>query len=101
MALRSVEEWERVVGEQAKTVRIRKNLTQEELSARAGISKSAVYNLEGGRGATVKTLVAVLNALGETAWLESLAPDIGVSPIQLMELGRPRRRVRRRQGDGR
>ena len=96
MALKTAEEWEIFIGEQIKTVRIRKNLTQDELSARANISKSALRNLEKGKGSTVKTLVSVLNTLDETAWIENLAPEITVSPIQLMELGKPRRRVRKK-----
>jgi transcriptional regulator with XRE-family HTH domain len=97
MALKNAGEWEEFIGEQVKTIRIRRGLTQDELSARAGVSKSALCNLESGKGSTVKTLVAALNVLGETAWIENLAPEITVSPIQLMSLGRPRQRVRRKR----
>jgi transcriptional regulator with XRE-family HTH domain len=93
---RRVEDLEQIVGNQVKRIRIRENLTQEELSARSNISKSALFNLENGRGSTVKTLVSVLNTLGETAWLDNLAPNVSISPIQLMELGKPRQRVRRK-----
>ena len=98
MTLKNPTEWERHIGEQVKTLRIRKNLTQEELAARAKISKSALCNLECGKGSTVKTLVSALNTLGETAWLENLAPEIAVSPIQLVRLGKPRQRVRQSRG---
>jgi len=98
MALRSAEEWESYIGGQVKALRIRKNLTQDELSARAGVSKSALFNLENGKGSTLKTLAAALNALGETAWMENLAPEVTVSPVQLLGLGKPRRRVRKKPG---
>jgi transcriptional regulator with XRE-family HTH domain len=91
-----VEELEKNIGDQIKIIRIRENLTQEELSVRSNISKSALFNLENGRGATIRTLVSVLNTLGETAWLNNLAPDVSISPIQIMELGKPRQRVRRK-----
>ena len=94
MTQRKSEEWEPYIGEQIKTLRIRKNLKQDELAARAGVSKSALFNLENGRGSSLKTLVLVLSALGETAWLENLAPDVTVSPIQLVKLRKQRQRVR-------
>ena len=96
MTLRNSDEWEHYIGEQIKTARIRKNHKQEDLAARAGVSKSALFNLENGKGSTVKTFVSVLNALGETAWIENLAPEITVSPIAQVKLGKPRRRVRQK-----
>ena len=92
--LRNPGEWEQFIGEQIKALRIRKSLKQEELAPRANVSKSALFNLENGKGSTIKTLVSVLNALGETSWIESLAPDVTISPLQIMELKKPRMRVR-------
>jgi transcriptional regulator with XRE-family HTH domain len=94
MVLKNPDEWEKLIGEQIKALRIRKNLKQDELASRAGVSKSALYNLEGGRGSTLRTLSGVLNALGETAWLQNLAPQTSVSPIQMLQLGKQRSRVR-------
>jgi len=91
---RRPEEWEQIIGEQVKTLRIQKNFKQEELASRAKVSKSALCNLENGKGSTVKTLVSVLNALGETAWIESLTSNSAVSPIDILKLSRPRQRVR-------
>ena len=90
-------EWEQFIGEQIKTARIRKNQKQEDLAARAGVSKSALFNLENGKGSTIKTFVSVLNALGETAWIENLAPVISISPIEQVRLAKQRRRVRDRR----
>lgn len=90
--------WEEFIGEQVKLLRIRKNLTQEELAARAQISVSALKSLEGGKGSTLKSLVSTLEVLGETSWLESLAPEVEISPIQAVELGKQRQRVRRKEG---
>jgi transcriptional regulator with XRE-family HTH domain len=97
MVLRDATEWEHYIGAQVKALRIRKNLTQEELASRAGISKSALCNLESGKGSTLKTLVSALNTLGETAWIENLAPETTISPLQLMSLGKPRQRVRMKE----
>jgi len=51
---------------------------------------------------TLYTTRVVMNVLGETAWIENLAPEITVSPIQMIELGKQRRRVRKKtvQGSG-
>ena len=76
MTLKTSGEWEQMIGEQVKVLRIRKNLKQDELAARANVSKSAVFNLENGKGSSLKTLVSVLNALGETSWIENLAPPV-------------------------
>ena len=100
MAMKNSDEWEHFIGEQIKASRIRKGHKQEDLAARAGVSKSALFNLENGKGSTLKTLVSVLNALGETAWIENLAPEITISPIEQLRLGRPRKRVRMKRGDG-
>ena len=95
MMLRSSDELEQIIGLRIKNLRIHNNLKQEELAARANVSKSALFNLESGKGSTIKTLVSVLDALGESGWIDTLAPDIKLSPIQLMELGKRRQRVRK------
>jgi len=93
------EQWERFIGKQIKTLRIRKELTQSELAERSGLSLASIANIEQGKGSSLKTLVSILNVLGETAWLESLAPEVEISPIQLVELGKERQRVRRKAVD--
>ena len=78
------------LGEQLRAARLRRNLTQEELASRAGISRSAVRSLERG-GSTVATLVRVLKAL---AWLKSLQPQVTISPLQMLRSSKPRQRAR-------
>jgi transcriptional regulator with XRE-family HTH domain len=96
---RSTEDWERFVGDQCRAARIRAMLEQAQLAALAGISVGAMANLEGGKGSSLKTLIKVLRALKRTDWLESLAPPVSVSPLQLLKsqrTDRPRQRIRRR-----
>jgi len=95
MKNRSSEEWVHFIGLQIKNLRIQHNLKQDELVALSKVSKSALFNLESGKGSTLKTLVAVLEALGETKWLETLAPDAEISPMEMVELGKRRQRVRK------
>ena len=93
------EELERRLGEQLRALRIRAELDQVQLAALAGVGLSAVKSLESGKGSTLKTLVRVVRALGCTSWLDALAPQVSVSPLQLMRASaaaeHPRQRVSR------
>lgn len=80
----TTEEWEKVVGEQVRTARIANDLDQAALSALANVSIGALSNLERGRGSSLTTVVAVVRALGRTDWLESLAPTVTISPLQML-----------------
>jgi transcriptional regulator with XRE-family HTH domain len=82
--------------------RVRQRLRQADVAANAGIALTAVRRLELGSGATVHTLAAVVRALGKTGWWDSLAPAIGVDPMEMLRrLNRLPYRVRRRKDDGR
>jgi transcriptional regulator with XRE-family HTH domain len=100
---RTVEEWETLVGEQVRAMRIASNLDQTHLARLADVSVGALSNLERGKGSSLKTVVAVVRALGHTAWLEALAPPVTVSPIQMLRAKQksPRARVRARASDRR
>jgi transcriptional regulator with XRE-family HTH domain len=89
-------EWEVTLGDQIRRVRITRNLDQASLAELADVSVGAVSNLERGKGSTLRTLISILRALGRTDWLESLAPEVGVSPMQLLRSKQKaqRRRVR-------
>ena len=93
------EELEQRLGEQLRALRIRAELDQVQLAALAGVGPSAVKSLESGKGSTLKTLVRVVRALGCTSWLDALAPQVSVSPLQLMRASaaaeQPRQRVSR------
>lgn len=95
---RTIEEWEALIGEQVRNARIASDLDQKRLSELANVSVAAVSNLERGKGSSLKTLIAVVRAVGRTDWLESLAPPVTVSPIQVLRAKqrspRPRLRVR-------
>lgn len=96
-----MEEWEALVGEAVRAERVAADLDQVRLAALADVSVGALSNLERGRGSSLKTLVAVVRALGRTDWLESLAPPVTVSPMQMLRAKQkaPRHRVRVRTGE--
>jgi len=91
-------EWERYLGEQFRAMRIRAGLEQVVLAARADVSTGAIKNLESGKGSSLKTMIKIVRCLGRTDWLESLAPQVSVSPMQMLATARrtaPRQRVSR------
>jgi transcriptional regulator with XRE-family HTH domain len=97
----TIEEWETLVGEQVRAMRIASDLDQTRLAELADVSVGALSNLERGKGSSLKTVVAVVRALRRTDWLEALAPPVTVSPIQMLRAKQksPRMRVRVRTSD--
>lgn len=78
-------EWEAEVGRQVRTLRLQRNLDQRVLAERAAISHTTLKNLEAGRGATLGTLIKVVRALGRADWLEALAPNVTINPLQMLK----------------
>ena len=98
----TVEEWEALLGRQVRAARVASGLDQAQLASLANVSLATLSNLERGKGSTLKTVVAVARALGRTDWLENLAPEVTVSPMQMLRAkrtsqGQVRVRPRRRQ----
>ena len=89
------EELASALGTSIRKLRIDRNLKQDELAAQAGISVHALQNLESGAGATVRTLVTVLRALGREGWLKNLAPTPTINPLTVPRGASERKRARR------
>jgi transcriptional regulator with XRE-family HTH domain len=96
MENRTTDEWSAELGAQLRHMRLRKQIEQKQLSEMAGVALNAVKNLESGKGATVSSLIKVLRVLGRADWLQSLAPPVSISPLQLLKAKQPRQRVGRR-----
>jgi transcriptional regulator with XRE-family HTH domain len=95
--VRTSAELEELLGSRLRGLRLLKNLDQKSLAERAGLSLNAVKHLESGKGARVNSLIKVLRALERTDWLDTLAPIVSISPIQMLKRGsRELRRARRR-----
>lgn len=91
-------EFEKEFGQHLRELRLRQNLDQRLLAERAGVALNVIKNLEGGKGATVTSLIKVLRALGRTDWLNTLAPAVSVSPLQMLKAKKPKRqRVSRKK----
>lgn len=96
----TVEELEAVLGANLKALRLDLNIDQQTVAGRAGISISALKNLENGRGSTVRTLVSILRALERADWLTTIAPVASINPLTLTESATPRQRAARARSAG-
>ena len=97
----SLEEWEQRVGAAIRQARIDAGYDQIALAERANISRSAVQALEQGAGTRLRTLLAVLRALDRLDVFDSLMPDLGPTPLELLAQSRgvaAPQRVRKAQG---
>jgi len=88
-------EIEKELGLQIRSLRLRRNFDQVGLAERAGVALSALKNLESGKGAALKTFLKVLRALERLEWLDSLAPAVSISPLQILKSKAPRQRASR------
>jgi transcriptional regulator with XRE-family HTH domain len=79
-------------GEQLREHRLLRDLTQTELAARADVARSAVQNLESGRG-TLETLVRVVRALGREDWLASFGNRPTINPLHMTRSAARRQRA--------
>ena len=72
------------LGERLRKLRLRKNITQEDLAERALLSVGTIKSLEAGKG-KLSTLVAVLRELGALDQLDQFIPPVTISPIKMAE----------------
>jgi len=82
------------LGRRVQALRLNMNMAQTVVARKAGISRRALQNLEGGRGCTLALLIRVLRALEKLDALDAMLPEPGLSPLQLAKLkGRERQRA--------
>lgn len=94
--LKSIDDYEILIGEQFRRLRIAAEMDQIQLAGAANISLGAIKNLENGNGSSLKTLIRVARVFNQEKWLESLRPRTIVSPMQVLrdqKLNKPRQRV--------
>jgi putative transcriptional regulator len=69
------------------SIRLSRNITQQQLAEEGGVSTRTIRRLEKGRGVSLDTFIRVLSALRIQHSLESLLPDPTVRPIERVGLG--------------
>ena len=92
----NVDEWEAELGRQLRVLRLRQNVDQRTLAERAGVALNVVKRLESGRGSTVASFIRVLRALGRDDWIDTLAPAVSISPMQMLRAKPTRQRASRK-----
>lgn len=95
---KNTDEWLLDLGSQVRTLRLRRNLDQQTLAARAGVALNVVKRLESGQDTKMSSIIKVLRSLGQEDWLASLAPPVSVSPLQMLRQKTTRKRVYRPRG---
>lgn len=75
-------------------LRLSKEMKDEELVAKSGVSSVTISKFRSGKNITLKTLISLLRALGEVDRLEALLPEGKEwSPLALKNTS-PKKRVR-------
>ena len=88
---------EKQLGQRLRALRLRNNITQQELAQSTNLSLNAIKAMENGRF-KASTLIAVLRELGALEELEHFVPDTPISPLQLAKMqGRQRERASSKQ----
>ncbi|MDA8428001.1 MAG: helix-turn-helix domain-containing protein [Geobacteraceae bacterium] len=90
---RTPEEWEEVLGQQIRNLRILRTMDQQALSEQAGVALNVIKRIESGKTSTTKSLIKILRVLNRVEWLETLAPKVTVNPLQMTPQKSPRQRV--------
>ena len=82
------------IGKRLKSKRLRKNLSQQELGERAGLSRNTISDMEGGGSTTLHNFIRILRVLDSLDELEHLLPEPGISPVQMLRMkGKTRKRA--------
>lgn len=83
----------RIIGARIRALRLRRNLTQEDLHAQTGLSIGTIIAIEDGRG-KLENIIGVLRALRGLDELDAFLPEPVASPIDLAKRqGRTRQRA--------
>ena len=95
----SPEELQIELGRRMRQLRLYRNIDQRAAAQKAGVTRSALQNLEAGRGSSVKTLLRILKALNYLDGIETLAPEPTINPLALLKTKTPPQRARHGRSD--
>ena len=85
------------IGRRIKKIRLKMNMTQDEVAERTGLTIPTISRLESGRGSSMSTFIKVADLLGEGNWIDSFAPEVSISPYSMKKYGKERERVRKKR----
>lgn len=85
------------LGKEIKRMRLERNLSQADIAQHTGLDRSTVQRLEGGRAATLLTVVQVLRALDRLDLLDPWVQERRATPMMLLEQEEAYERNRRKR----
>ena len=74
------------IGVKIKTVRLKQNMSQEELADKSGVSISTIKRMEEGEVKTLESLIRILRTLGKLDIFIPLVEEEQLSPNEYYEL---------------
>lgn len=81
-----------MLGEFIKHHRVEKNISQNELGKRAGLSRSTVYLMEQGKFMTINSIIKVLRVLDLLYVFDALKIPQPFSPLELLRMQEKKRK---------
>ena len=74
------------IGVKMKTVRLKQNMSQDELADKSGVSISTIKRMEEGKVKTLESLIRILRTLGKLDIFIPLVEEEQLSPNEYYEL---------------
>ena len=88
------------IGSRIKSLRLRKDKTQHQVSKNTALSLNAIKAIESGKG-KLSTLIAILRELEALDELDTFIPEVSISPLQMAkQQGKKRQRASGTRGKG-
>ena len=89
------------IGVKMKTVRLKQNMSQDELADKSGVSISTIKRMEDGEVKTLESLIRILRTLGKLDIFIPLVNEEQLSPNEYYELAsKANKLVRKRASKG-
>lgn len=74
------------LGHRIKERRLNLKISREKLASNAGVGRSTVERMEGGKSVELVKLIRILRAMKMLEILDAAVPKIGTSPMELLKL---------------
>ena len=97
---RSNSQLTRLLGEKIKTVRLKRNVTQQSLADASSISLSSVKKVENGQIGSFDTLLRILRTLGMLESISALFEEEKLSPSEYYEMVNKAKKHTRKRAAG-
>lgn len=82
------------LGKRLSSYRLARNLRQQDVAERSGLSRGVVARIEAGEGGTIDSFLRIMQALDVEDRIELLLPDASLSPLDPRSETGPRQRAR-------